>query len=77
MNKQIGRKLFKHLTQYERDRIENMRRNGIHAGDIAKTLARDKGTISRELKKHTNNTAAIKQHQHKKARTQRGKEASR
>jgi IS30 family transposase len=53
MTKHIGRKPFNHLTQDERDRIENMRRNGIHAGDIAKTLGRDKGTVSRELKKYT------------------------
>lgn len=54
MTKHIGRKPFKHLTQDERDRIEHMRRNGIHSRDIAQTLRRDKGTISRELKKHTN-----------------------
>ena len=72
MNKPIGRKLFKHLTQYERDRIENMRRNGIHTGDIAITLGRDKGTISRELKKYTN-----KHHRYKATPAQKSAEAAR
>lgn len=54
MKKHIGRKPFNHLTQDDRDRIENMRRDGVHAGDIASTLGRDKGTISRELGKYTN-----------------------
>lgn len=52
--KQSKRKPFKHLTQYERDRIENLRFHQTSIVDIAKILGRDKGTISREIKKHTN-----------------------
>jgi IS30 family transposase len=48
------RKPFKHLTQYERDRIEKLRFHCTSIVDIAKILGRDKGTISREIKKHTN-----------------------
>ena len=48
------RKPFKHLTQYERDRIEKLRFHRTSLVDIATILGRDKGTISRELKKHTN-----------------------
>jgi IS30 family transposase len=48
------RKPFKHLTQYERDRIEKLRFHCTSIIDIAKILGRDKGTISRELKKYTN-----------------------
>jgi transposase, IS30 family len=54
MKKHIGRKPFKHLTQYDRDRIEAMRRRGMKRVDIARILGRDKGTISRELAKYTN-----------------------
>lgn len=45
---------FKHLTQYERDRIEKLRFHRTSIVDIAEILGRDKGTISREIKKHTN-----------------------
>ncbi|MFZ2151530.1 MAG: IS30 family transposase [Minisyncoccia bacterium] len=48
------RKSFKQLSQYERDRIESLRYYGTKISDIAKTLERDKGTISRELKAYTN-----------------------
>lgn len=72
MTKHLGRKPFNHLTQDERDRIENMRRNGIHAGDIAKTLGRDKGTVSRELKKYTS-----KHQNYTATKAQKGAEAKR
>ncbi len=48
------KRTFKHLTQYERDRIEKLRFHRTTITDIARILNRDKGTISRELKKHTN-----------------------
>lgn len=63
MKKHIGRKPFNHLTQYDRDRIEHMRFQGMRANAIAVILGRDKGTISRELKKYTN------KHQRYKATT--------
>jgi len=59
------RKSFKHLTQYERDRIEKLRFHCTSIVDIAKILGRDKGTISRELKKHTN-----KHHRYKATKAQ-------
>ena len=52
--KKHKRKSFKQLSQYERDRIESLRYYGTKISDIAKTLERDKGTISRELKTYTN-----------------------
>ena len=48
------RKPFRHLSQYDRDRIEDLRFYGTTIKDIARILGRDKGTISRELKKYTN-----------------------
>ncbi len=72
MKKQKGRKPFNHLTQDDRDRIENMRRNGIRAGAIAHTLGRNKGTISRELKKYTN-----KHHNYRATKAQQGAEEHR
>lgn len=52
--KTLKRKPFKHLTQYDRDRIEKLRFHRTSIVDIAKILGRDKGTISREIKKYTN-----------------------
>lgn len=66
------RKPFKHLTQYERDRIENLRFHRTSIVDIAKILGRDKGTISREIKSHTN-----KHHRYKATAAQKVAEASR
>jgi IS30 family transposase len=59
------RKPFKHLTQYERDRIEKLRFHRTCIVDIAEILGRDKGTISREIKKHTN-----KHHRYKAGKAQ-------
>ncbi|PJC56181.1 hypothetical protein CO026_01735 [Candidatus Kaiserbacteria bacterium CG_4_9_14_0_2_um_filter_41_32] len=59
------RKSFKHLTQYERDRIEKLCFHCTSIVDIAKILGRDKGTISRELNKHTN-----KHHRYKATKAQ-------
>lgn len=72
MKKHIGRKPFNHLTQYERDRIEHMRKSGIKRGAIAAILGRDKGTISRELKKYTN-----KHHRYRATPAQESAEAMR
>lgn len=52
--KTLKRKPFKHLTQYDRDRIEKLRFHRTSIVDIAKILGRDKGTISREIQKYTN-----------------------
>lgn len=59
------RKPFRHLTQYERDRIEKLRFHRTSIVDIAEILGRDKGTISREIKKHTN-----KHHRYKAGKAQ-------
>jgi IS30 family transposase len=66
------RKPFKHLTQYERDRIEKLRFHRTTIVDIAKILGRDKGTISRELQKHTN-----KHHRYKATTAQKVAEKKR
>lgn len=52
--KTLTRKAFNHLSQYERDRIEKLRFHLTPCAEIARILGRDKGTISRELKKYTN-----------------------
>jgi transposase, IS30 family len=52
--KKHKRKSFKQLNQWERDRIESLRYYGTKLSDIAKTLERNKSTISRELKAYTN-----------------------
>ena len=57
--KTLKRKSFKHLTQYERDRIEKLRFHRTSLVDIAKILGRDKGTISREIKKHAKGTLRV------------------
>ncbi len=48
------RKAFKQLTQFDRDRIENMWYYGSSQKEISEVLERDKGTISRELKRYIN-----------------------
>ncbi len=72
MTKHIVRKPFHHLTQDDRDRIEHMRFSGIKASAIAVILGRDKGTISRELKKYTN-----KHHRYRATGAQKNAEAAR
>jgi IS30 family transposase len=52
--KTLKRTSFTHLSQYERDRIERLHFHLTSIVDIARILGRDKGTISRELKKYTN-----------------------
>lgn len=63
--KTTKRKPFKHLTQYDRDRIEKLRFHGTSIVDIAEILGRDKGTISREIKRYTN-----KHHRYKAGKAQ-------
>jgi IS30 family transposase len=62
----MKKRTFKHLTQYERDRIEKLRFYRTTSTDIARILNRDKGTISRELKRHTN-----KHHRYKATNAQK------
>lgn len=64
--KTLKRKPFKHLTQYERDRIEKLRFHLTPLVEIARILGRNKGTISREFKKHTN-----KHHRYRATRAQK------
>lgn len=66
-------KKYRHLNQFDRDRIEAMRRQGTKRGEIAEVLDIDKSTVSRELKKHRqldgNYRASNAEH---KARVKRG-----
>lgn len=43
---------YKHLSQEEREIIANLLSGGSSLGDIAKAVGRNKGTISRELKRN-------------------------
>ncbi len=52
--KTLTRTPFKHLSQYERDRIEKLHFHLTGIVDIARILGRNKGTISREIKRYTN-----------------------
>jgi IS30 family transposase len=45
-------KPYKHLNQEEREIIANLLSEGSSLGDIAKAVGRNKGTISRELKRN-------------------------
>lgn len=47
----MKKRQFRHLTQYDRDRIEALLRTGHTQKDIAIILKVDKGTVSREIKK--------------------------
>jgi IS30 family transposase len=60
------RKTFKHLSQYERDRIEKLHFHLTSIVDIARILGRNKGTISREIKRYTN-----KHHRYKATKAHR------
>jgi transposase, IS30 family len=46
-------KSYKQLTQPEREQIAGLLSEGYSLGDIAKTLSRNKGTISRELARNS------------------------
>lgn len=45
------RRIFRHLNQFDRDRIEALILSGHKQKEIAKILNVDKGTVSREIKK--------------------------
>jgi IS30 family transposase len=69
--KTLKRAPFKHLNQYERDRIEKLHFHLTNIVDIARILGRNKGTISREIKRYTNKHhryKATKAHKTAKAR---------
>lgn len=51
MKKKKQRKPFRHLNQYDRDRIEALRATGHAQEEIAAILKVDAGTISKEIKK--------------------------
>jgi len=55
MKKHKRRKLFSHITQKKRDRIESFLDGGVKRKEIAKILKVDKSTISRELKRRRKN----------------------
>jgi len=46
-------RLYKHLTEEERDRLSLLKAQGMTLRSIAKVIGRDVGTISRELKRNT------------------------
>ena len=48
----IENKKYSHLSKEERNIIEDMLKSGYTITDISKTIARDKTTISKEIKKH-------------------------
>lgn len=58
ISKKKRRKPFRHLNQFDRDRIEAMLNNGTSQADIASVLKVNKGTISREVagRKRRNNS---------------------
>lgn len=66
-------KKYQHLNQSDRDRIEVMRKQGMKQKEIAEVLDIDKGTVSREVKRHKqmdgNYRASNAEH---KARIKRG-----
>lgn len=70
MNKK--KRKFRHLDQFDRDRIEALLAAGHRQQEIARILQVDKGTISREIQKHRRNIgryeAATAQHKAQVAR---------
>lgn len=46
-------KTYKHLTLLERERIFSWQESGVGISEIGRRLSRNKGTISRELDRHT------------------------
>ncbi len=55
MKKHKKRKSFSHITQKQRDRIENLLDDGVKQCEIAKILKVDKSTISRERRRKRKN----------------------
>lgn len=50
-------KEYKHLTEGEREKLAHMRLEGASMAECGRQLSKDKGTISRELKRNTANVA--------------------
>ncbi len=50
-------KEYKHLTEEEREKLARMRLEGVSMTECGRQLGKDKGTISRELKRNTANVA--------------------
>ncbi len=50
--KQAKKRSYKHLTQCERDRIQDMLDSGHDEAGIARVLNRDKSTIGREIERN-------------------------
>lgn len=46
-------KTYKHLTLLEREKIFSWQESGVKISEIGRRLSRNKGTISRELERHT------------------------
>ena len=55
MKKHTRRKLFSHVTQQKRDRMECLLDDGVKQCEIAKILKVDKSTVCREMKRKRKN----------------------
>jgi len=51
---------FKHLSAFERGKISALLDEGLTPGAIATALGRHRSTITREIKRGTNNTARFR-----------------
>ena len=71
-NKRKQRERFRHLTQYDRDRMEILLRERYLQEEIARVLKVDAGTISRERKRQRKNGVYDADTAQHKAQVKRG-----
>jgi len=53
-------KSYKHVSQFERDRIQSLLDQDVHEAEIARILNRNKSTISREIKRNQRKRGQVK-----------------
>lgn len=72
MLKKYKKKLYRHLTQADRDRLQALRDEGVKQKEIAKVLKVDPGTISREISRNRRKYRKKKKVKNRKARYEAG-----
>jgi IS30 family transposase len=72
MPKKHKRRLYRHLTQADRDRLQSLRDEGVKQKEVARILRVDPGTISREISRNRRKYRKKKRVKNRNARYEAG-----